>query len=111
MSHQTPLRGLRDSLGDSSDWRLSLEFLVPGSLPPSVVESCSVTVPPGFSLYQVLQMVEHGGGFHCRAHGIHVALYSPAGPAVSITAPPVFDTPVEDGAMTDASESLGSCYW
>ena len=41
MSHRTPLRGLRDSISDSSDWRLSLEFLVPGSLPPSVVESCT----------------------------------------------------------------------
>ena len=105
MSLQTPLCGLRDSMGDSSDRRLSLEFLVPGSLPPSFAESCSVTVPPGFSLYQVLQMVEHGGGLHYRAHGIHVVMYSPAGP-VEITAPPDFGSHTDEGAMADTSDSM-----
>ena len=105
MSHRTPLRGLRDSTHDSSDWRLSLEFLVPGSLPPSVVELCSVTFPPGFSLYQVSQMLEHGGRHHCRVHGIHVALYSPAGPSEAVTAPPDFGSPVVDEATMDAEDS------
>ena len=105
MSHRTPLRGLRDSMHDSSDWRLSLEFLVPGSLPPPVVESCSVTFPPGFSLYQVSQMLEHGGHHHCRVHGIHVALYSPAGPSEAVTAPPDFGSPVAAEATMDADDS------
>lgn len=105
MSHRTPLRGIQDSISDSSDWRLSLEFLVPGSLPPSVVESCSVTVPPGFSLYQLSQMLEHGGRYQCRVHGFHVAVYSPAAPSEAVTVPPDFGSPILDGATMDADDS------
>lgn len=129
MSHRTPLRGLRDSLSDSSDWRLSLEFLVPGSLPPSVVESYSVTVPPGFSLYQVSQMLEHGGSHPCRLHGVHLALYSPVSASETLTVPPSYDSasyedttlatvdatshvatgnPIHDGSMLDLARTVST---
>ena len=90
---------------DSSDWRLSLEYLVPGSLPPPVVESCSVKFPPGFSLYQVSQMLEHGGHHRCRVHGIHIALYSPASPSEAVTAPPDFGSPAAIEETMDADDA------
>ena len=103
MSHRTPLRGPRDSLGDSSDWRLSLEFMVPGTLRPSVVESYSVTVPPGFSLYQISQMLEHGS-HPCRVQGVHMALYSPVSASDTITVPPSFDSTSHEGTTMAAED-------
>ena len=50
-------------------------------------------------------MLEHGGHHHCRVHGIHVALYSPAGPSEAVTSPPDFGSLVDAEAAMDADDS------
>ena len=91
MTHLTPLAGLKDAMEGSDDWRLSVQVLASSDPRPSVLESCVIRVPPDSSLHDVIQMLEHGGGLHSKAVGIHVVIQAESGPSESITA---FPTPL-----------------
>ena len=89
MTHLTPLAGLKDAMEGSDDWRLSVQVLASSDPRPSVLESCVIRVPPDSSLYDVIQMLEHGGGLHSKAVGIHLVIQAESGPSESITAFPI----------------------
>ena len=103
MAFLSPLVGLREAMEGSDDWRLSIQVLAQHDPRPLVLESCAITVPPRSSLYDVIQMLEHGGGLHSKAVGVHIVIQTESGPSESITAFPTMSGPLVSDSSTELS--------